>query len=218
MLTQATFIVKENEIVALLGRNGAGKTTSLRSVMGLTPPKAGSIKLRGTELIGKQPFEIARLGIGYVPDDRRIFPTLTVEENLVLAGRASKRHQGNWSAQKVFQLFPQLYQKKAREGQALSGGEQKMLAIGRGLMTNPALLLLDEPSEGLAPTVVRALAEAILEIRKSGVAILLADQNIRFCKKVCERGYIMDRGVIHYEGEIDELWQNEEIIKKHLAV
>lgn len=218
MLTQATFIVKENEIVALLGRNGAGKTTSLRSVMGLTPPKAGSIKLRGTELIGKQPFEIARLGIGYAPDDRRIFPTLTVEENLVLAGRASKRHQGNWSAQKVFQLFPHLDEKKAREGQALSGGEQKMLAIGRGLMTNPALLLLDEPSEGLAPIVICALAEAILEIRKSGVAILLADQNIRFCKKVCERGYIMDRGVIHYEGEIDELWQSEEIIRKHLAV
>jgi branched-chain amino acid transport system ATP-binding protein len=158
------------------------------------------------------------MGIGYAPDDRRIFPDLSSEENLLLAGRFAQKKSDGWMLQKVYRLFPHLEKKRSNEGGSLSGGEQKMLAIGRGLMINPDLLLLDEPSEGLAPLVVKALAEAIVEIRKSGVTILLADQNIRFCRRISDRGYILDRGVIRHQGEINEIWQNKEVVRKYLAV
>jgi branched-chain amino acid transport system ATP-binding protein len=186
--------------------------------MSLTPPKTGTIKLKGVDITRKQPYEIARLGIGYAPDDRRIFPDLTIEENLLIAGRFARKTNRSWNVERIYQLFPNLGEKKGREGQALSGGEQKMLALGRGLMVNPNLLLLDEPSEGLAPLVVRALAEAILKIREAGVAILLADQNIRFCRRVSDRGYILDRGIIRYVDDMEKIWQNEEVIRKYLAV
>lgn len=218
MLSGVGITVHEKETVALLGRNGAGKTTTLRSIMGLTPPKRGSIKLKGVDITRKQPSEIARLGIGYAPDDRRIFSDLSSEENLLLAGRFSKKKSDGWTLQKVYQLFPHLEKKRSNEGGSLSGGEQKMLAIGRGLMINPDLLLLDEPSEGLAPLVVKALTEAIVEIRKSGVTVLLADQNIRFCRRISDRGYILDRGVIRHQGEINEIWQNKEVVRKYLGV
>jgi len=211
-------MVDEQEIVALLGRNGAGKTTTLRSIMGLTPPRTGSVKLKGIEITGKQPFEIARLGIGYAPDDRRIFPDLTTEENLLIAERYSRRRGNGWTTEKIYELFPGLARVRTSRGQSLSGGEQKMLAIARGLMSNPELLLLDEPSEGLAPLVVKALAEVILEIRKAGVTILIADQNIRFCWKIADRGYILEKGVIRYEDEMNKIWENEEVVKKYLAV
>ncbi len=210
--------VGQGEVVSILGRNGVGKTTTFRSIMGLTPPRSGSIRLKGSELVGKKPFEIAKLGVGYVPDDRRIFPDLTAEENLEMARRLAKKTEGPWTIARVYQLFPVLDRLKASKGTTLSGGEQKMLAIGRGLMKNPEILLLDEPSEGLAPLVVRNLAEIILEIQRSKVTILMADQNIKFCRKVAGRGYIMEKGLIQYQGNIDDIWQNEEVVRKYLAV
>ncbi|MBW1714814.1 MAG: ABC transporter ATP-binding protein [Deltaproteobacteria bacterium] len=210
--------VDKGEVVALLGRNGAGKTTTMRSVMGLTPPRSGSIKLLGIEIVSKLPFQIAALGIGYAPDDRRIFPDLTTEENLLLAGRLSKRTNGDWSVKKVYNLFPTLKDLRHRKGGFLSGGEQKMLALGRALMTNPALVLIDEPSEGLAPLMVAALAKAIREIRDTGVTVFLADQNVRFCRKTADRGYIIEKGTIRYEDEMKNILENEEIVKKYLTV
>lgn len=210
--------VDKGEVVALLGRNGAGKTTTLRSVMGLTPPRSGSIKLLGIEIVGKLPFQVAALGIGYAPDDRRIFPDLTTEENLLLAGHLSKRKNGDWSVERVYNLFPVLRDVRTRKGGFLSGGEQKMLALGRALMTNPALVLIDEPSEGLAPLVVVALAKAIREIRDTGVTVFLADQNVRFCRKTADRGYIIEKGTIRYQDEMKNILENKEIVKKYLAV
>ncbi len=210
--------VGKGEVVALLGRNGAGKTTTMRSIMGLTPPRSGSIKLLGVEIISKLPFQIAALGIGYAPDDRRIFPDLTTEENLLLAGHLSKRMNGDWSVKKVYNLFPTLKDLRYRKGGFLSGGEQKMLATGRALMTNPALVLIDEPSEGLAPLVVAALSKAIREIRDTGVTVFLADQNVRFCRKTADRGYIIEKGTIRYQDEMKNILKNEEIVKKYLAV
>lgn len=218
ILQGVSLTVNEGEIVALLGRNGAGKTTTLRSIMGLTPPREGSIKLKGIEITKKHPFEIARLGIGYSPDDRRIFPDLTTEENLVIASKASKNKGNGWTVQRVYELFPALERVRSSKGESLSGGEQKMLAIGRALMGGPELLLLDEPCEGLAPLVVGALAEAILEVGKSGVTILVADQNIRFCRRMADRGYILERGVIRHQDKMDKIWQNEEVVRKYLAV
>lgn len=210
--------VDKGEVVALLGRNGAGKTTTMRSVMGLTHPRSGSIKILGIEIIGKLPFQIAALGIGYAPDDRRIFPDLTTEENLLLASRLSKRKNGEWSVERVYNLFPVLRDLRYRKGGFLSGGEQKMLATGRALMTNPALVLIDEPSEGLAPLMVAALAKAIREIRDTGVTVFLADQNVRFCQKTADRGYIIEKGTIRYQDEMKNILENEEIVKKYLAV
>ncbi len=213
-----SLVVGQGEVVSLLGRNGVGKTTTFRSIMGLTPPRSGSILLQGTELIGRKPYEIAKLGVGYVPDDRRIFPDLTAEENLEMARRLAGKRDGQWTMGKVYQLFPVLERLRASKGTYLSGGEQKMLAIGRALMKNPDLILLDEPVEGLAPLVVRNLVEVIREIQKSGVTVLLADQNLKFCRKVAGRGYILEKGLIQYEGGIESIWQNEEILRKYLAV
>jgi len=210
--------VGQGEVVSLLGRNGVGKTTTFRSIMGLTPPRSGSILLKGTQLVGRAPHEIANLGVGYVPDDRRIFADLTAEENLELAGRLAKKRVGPWTIEKVYQLFPVLEGLRASKGTCLSGGEQKMLAIGRALMKNPDLLLLDEPIEGLAPLVVRNLVEVIREIQKSEVTILLADQNLKFCRKVAGRGYILEKGLIQCQGEIENICQDEELVKKYLAV
>jgi branched-chain amino acid transport system ATP-binding protein len=210
--------VGQGEIVCLLGRNGAGKTTTLRSIMGLTPPRAGRIRYRGAEIAGRPPYAIARLGLGYVPDDRRIFPDLTVEENLELGRRAAGRDAGAWTAAGVYGLFPVLKDLRAQRGSHLSGGEQKMLAIGRALMGNPDLLLLDEPVEGLAPLVVTDLIEALGRIRETGVTILLADQNLKFCRRVAERGYIMEQGRIQHAGTLEAIWRDEAVVRKYLAV
>jgi len=218
VLDKVSLTVDKGEIVALLGRNGAGKTTTLRSIMGLTPPRTGSIKFMGVDITGKQPFEIANLGVGYAPDDRRIFPDLTAEENLLIAGRHARKNGNGWTTQKVYQLFPALEPVRLSKGGRLSGGEQKMLALGRALMKNPELLLLDEPSEGLAPLVIKALVEAIAEIRQAGITIFIADQNLRFCRRIADRGYILEKGVIRYQDEMEKIWQNEEVISRYLAV
>ena len=210
--------IDQGEVVSLLGRNGVGKTTTLRSIIGLTPPRRGSIRFQGGEIAGKSPFEIARVGIGYVPDDRRIFPDLTTFENLEIARRMSRKKQGYWNIDTVCDLFPILRDLRSSKGTHLSGGEQKMLAIGRALMKNPDIMLLDEPAEGLAPLVVKNLIEVIKRIRDEGVTILLADQNLKFCRAVAERGYILEKGVMQYEGTMKEIWENEEVVSKYLVV
>jgi branched-chain amino acid transport system ATP-binding protein len=209
--------VAAGEAVCLLGRNGAGKTTTLRSIMGLTRPRRGRVAFESRDITGRPPFDVARLGIGYVPDDRRIFPDLTVEENLEITRRVLRR-PGRWSRDRVYELFPVLRDLRRNLGNGLSGGEQKMLAIGRALMGNPALLILDEPSEGLSPLMVKTLLGAIHQIRQEGVTLLLADQNVKFARRAAGRGYIIEKGAIRYEGALDALWANEEVMRKYLAV
>jgi len=218
VLQGVSLLIHEGEVVSLLGRNGVGKTTTLRSIMGLTPPRSGKIVLHRVNVVGKPPFLIAKMGIGYVPDDRRIFPDLTLFENLELARRLSSKGKVQWTFEKVYELFPVFIDLRQRKGTQLSGGEQKMLAIGRALMKNPSLLLLDEPSEGLAPLIVQNLAEVIGRIRSEGVTILLADQNLKFCRKTSDRGYILEKGMVQHQGVMEEIWQNEEIVKKYLVV
>jgi branched-chain amino acid transport system ATP-binding protein len=207
--------LQKGEVICLLGRNGAGKTTTLRSIMGFTPPRKGSIKFEGADLAKMPPYEICRLGIGYVPQDRRIFPTLSVEDNLEVVER---KVEGGWTVEKIFCAFPILEPLKSRKGRHLSGGEQQILAVARPLMTNPKLLLLDEPSEGLAPLIVRAIEELVKSIITTGISVILAEQNMRFAMNIAQRGYIIDKGRIHHQGTIEELKEDKEIIGKYLAV
>lgn len=207
--------LEKGEVICLLGRNGAGKTTTLRSIMGFTPPRKGSIKFEGADLAKMPPYEICRLGIGYVPQDRRIFPTLSVEDNLEVVER---RLEGGWTVEKIFCAFPILEPLRSRKGRHLSGGEQQILAVARPLMTNPKLLLLDEPSEGLAPLIVRAIEELVKNIITTGISVILAEQNMRFAMNIAQRGYIIDKGRIHHQGTIEELKEDKEIIGKYLAV
>jgi branched-chain amino acid transport system ATP-binding protein len=218
VLNGVSLTVDKGEIVALLGRNGAGKTTTMRSIMGLTPPRSGSIKFIGMEISGKQPYEIAKLGVGYSPDECRIFANLSAEDNLLLTGRQVRGKDKIWTTQKIYQLFPALQPLRSSRGGRLSGGERKMLAIGRALMRDPELLLLDEPSEGLAPLIVKALADAMVEIREAGVTIFIADQNLRFCRRIADRGYIIEKGIIRYQDEMEKIWQNQEVVRKYLVV
>jgi len=214
ILFGVSLTVAKGEIVCLLGRNGAGKTTTLRSIMGLTLPRQGSIKFKGEEIIGKEPYVLVRRGMGYVPGDRRIFADLTVGENLEIA----ERKGGEWNKARVYQLFPALKEIESRRGGYLSGGEQQMLTIARALMGNPEFLLLDEPTEGLAPLLVKALEEQIRKLRDEGLTMLLAEQNVRSALRLSDRGFIIDNGAIRYEGSIKELRENEEIRKKYLLV
>jgi len=209
--------VEPGEVVCLLGRNGAGKTTTMKSIMGINPPKQGIIRYKEEEITGKEPYLLARKGISFVPDDRRIFADLTVEENLEIASRKSKVGEG-WDKERIYGLFPALKEIERRKGGCLSGGEQKMLAIARALMGNPELMLLDEPFEGLAPTLIRTLEGQIKKLKETGLTVLLAEQNVRSALKLSDRGYIIDDGNIRYHGSIEELRENEEIRKKYLLV
>ena len=217
VLQAVSISVEEGQSVALLGRNGVGKTTTLRSIMGLTAPRRGSIRYQGEEIRGLGPDAISRRGIAYVPDDTRIFPTLTTDENLEIAKRLSPR-RGPFDRGRVFELLPKLEQLRRSKGANLSGGERKMLAIGRALMANPKLILLDEPSEGLAPLIVAHIAEVIEMIKKLGVTIVLADQHLRFCQKVCDRGYVLEKGRVELSGAMEEIWRDEAAVSKYLAV
>jgi len=210
--------VQEGEIISLLGRNGVGKTTTLRSIMGLTPPKSGSIRWRGEEISGKPAYEISRLGIGFVPEDRRIFSDLTVWENLDVAIQPGRKKENVWTLERVFDLFPALKPIQIRKGGYLSGGEQQMLTIARTLMSNPDLLLLDEPSEGLAPLVVQQLGEQIAKLRREGMTILLCEQNQRFSLDLSDRLYILEKGTIKYEGTVQDFLKDEKIGRTYLAV
>jgi branched-chain amino acid transport system ATP-binding protein len=208
--------VDEGESVCLLGRNGAGKTTTLKSIIGLTPPKKGSILFRGKEVAGKPPYHIAQRGVGFVPDDRRIFPDLTVRQNILLAKR--ERDGSIWNLDRIYSLFPKLKDLDSNMGGHLSGGEQQMLTIARTLMTNPSLLLLDEPGEGLAPLVVKAMGEQLMEIKKLGVTMLICEHNVGLAMSLSDRAYVVDKGAIRYQGTISDLKANEEVRRKYLMV
>ena len=210
--------VQEGEVISLLGRNGVGKTTTLRSIMGLTPPKSGSIKWRGEEIVGKPTYEISRLGIGFVPEDRRIFSDLTVWENLDVGIQPGRKRENVWTLERVFDLFPALKPIQSRKGGYLSGGEQQMLTIARTLMSNPDLLLLDEPSEGLAPIVVQQLGEQIAKLRREGMTILLCEQNQRFSLDLSDRIYILEKGTIKFEGTVQDFLKDKRIGRTYLAV
>jgi branched-chain amino acid transport system ATP-binding protein len=201
--------VDDGEIVTLLGRNGAGKTTTLRSLVGLTHPRDGSVRIFGQVTTNWPPYRIAALGVGYVPEGRRIFSNLTVEENL----KVPIERSGPWTMQKIFELFPRLEERRANKGRQLSGGEQEMLAIARALLLNPKLLLLDEPSQGLAPLIVRDVFKVITGARESGISVLLVEQNVRAAVEVADRAYVLDDGRVAYEGSADELAKDEERVR-----
>ncbi|MGA3116613.1 MAG: ABC transporter ATP-binding protein [Syntrophobacteraceae bacterium] len=215
ILFGVTLKVDRGETVCVLGRNGMGKTTLLRSIIGLTPPRRGTIRFQGDKINGKQPFRIARLGVGFVPEDRDIFPDLTVRENLDIA--AIRRNEAtDWDLDKVYALFPVLKARDRQWGGTLSGGEQQMLTIARTLMGNPSLLLLDEPSEGLAPLVVELIKEQIVRIQQEGVTIVLSEQNSAAALEVSQRAYILENGQVSWQGRTSELAANPQIMEKYL--
>ncbi|MBI5248372.1 MAG: ABC transporter ATP-binding protein [Desulfomonile tiedjei] len=217
ILFGVSLTVSRGEIVCLLGRNGAGKSTIMRSIMGLTPPRQGSVVFSGENITGKKPHHVARLGIGFVPDDRRVFADLTVGENLEISERKGGKLEP-WSIERLYDFFPPLRRLDSRKAGLLSGGEQQMLTIARALMTNPEFLLLDEPTEGLAPLIVSMMEDQILALKEAGLTVLLAEQNQRTALRLSDRGYIIDNGVIRFHGSIEELRANEDIRRKYLLV
>ena len=213
--------LEQGNLVCLLGRNGVGKTTTLKSIMGMVKPADGSILFKGREIVGRQPYEIARLGIGIVPEDRRIFPSLTVQENLLMGivKRPESLSVGErWSVEKVYDLFPLLRKRMKQKGGHLSGGEQQMLTMGRTLMGNPELILIDEPTEGLAPKIVTLVTGVLAAIHRSGTTLLLVEQNYKSAIKLAERFYIMSKGQVVFEGGGETLIQAAEVRKNYLEV
>ncbi|MFP5404815.1 MAG: ABC transporter ATP-binding protein [Gammaproteobacteria bacterium] len=209
ILNGVSLVVNEGELVTLLGRNGAGKSTTLRSIMGLTPAREGTVRIFDHVTTHWPPYRIAALGAGFVPEGRRIFPNLTVEENL----KVPVDRPGVWSIDRIYELFPRLAQRKSNKGRQLSGGEQEMLAIARALLLNPKLLLLDEPSQGLAPLIVRDVFEVIVGTRNEGTSILLIEQNVRAAVEIADRAYVLDEGAIVYEGSAAEFGRDEERVR-----
>jgi branched-chain amino acid transport system ATP-binding protein len=216
VLQGITLEVPDGACTTLLGRNGMGKTTLIRSLMGLTPPRSGHIRLDGQELSGREPFEIAKMGLALVPQGRHIFPSLTVEENLRLAQRKATNGQA-WDLDRIYEVFPNLKQRRQNRGGQLSGGEQQMLAIGRALMTNPRILLMDEPSEGLAPVIVERVEKVIRALRDQRLSILLVEQNYRLGVALADRVYILSKGLVVWQGPPQELEASEEIRQIHLG-
>ena len=209
--------VKEGSAVALLGRNGMGKTTTIRSIIGFNPPRNGCISFKGETISGLLPHQIARKGIGLVPQGRRIFPSLSVEENLTMAARGGEKNSG-WSLEKIHDLFPILRQRAKYRGNLLSGGEQQMLSIARALMTNPELLIMDEPSEGLAPLLVEEVGKIIRQLKESRFSILLVEQNIILALDIADYAYLLTKGKIVYESSTEELDKNDEAKAKYLGI
>ena len=209
--------VEEGSIVALLGRNGMGKTTTIRSIIGFTPPRRGVINFKGKRINGLQSYQIAQMGLGLVPQGRRIFPSLSVRENLVTAARTRGKSEA-WSLEMVYSLFPILKERASYRANLLSGGEQQMLCIGRALMTNPDLLLMDEPSEGLAPLIVQQVGEVTKQLQQAGFSILLVEQNLPLALEVADYTYVISKGVVVYESAPEELRNNEEVQARHLSV
>jgi branched-chain amino acid transport system ATP-binding protein len=220
ILQGVSMTLNEGELVCLLGRNGVGKSTTLKSIMGLVRPSEGSIRFHGQELIGKQPYEVARLGVGYVPEDRRIFRSLSVHENLLMGVKGSKdaAKNGGWTVERVYEKFPKLKDRRDNKGGHLSGGEQQMLTVARTLMGNPQLILIDEPTEGLAPLIVKDVLEMLAAVRNSGVTVLMVEQNFKASIKVADRFYIMGKGQMVFEGNTEALLAAEEVRKNYLEV
>lgn len=209
--------VGEGSVVALLGRNGMGKTTTIRSIIGFTPPRSGEVWFKGKEVSHLPPHKICQMGLGLVPQGRRIFPSLTVKENLTIGARPSKRSDG-WSLERVYSLFPILKERANNRGNLLSGGEQQMLCIARALLTNPDFLLMDEPSEGLAPLLVQEVGNIISQLKSEGLSILLTEQNLTLALSVSDYVYILSKGEIVYQSTSEELMNNKEAQVAHLAV
>jgi branched-chain amino acid transport system ATP-binding protein len=211
--------VREGEVACLLGRNGAGKTTTILTIMGYLKPRPGRILFRGQDIAALPPFKVARLGFGFVPQERGIFPSLTVRENLMVFARAGGGgNGGRWTLEQVFELFPQLRARERNLGFQLSGGEQQMLSIARALMLNPTLLLLDEPSEGLAPMIVQEIVEVLKSLKQEGLAILLVEQNLHTALAVADRHHVMNKGEIRFSGSSAELETNEFVLRNYLSV
>ena len=218
VLFDVSLAVEAGEVVALLGRNGAGKTTTIRSIMGLTPPRAGRIVFRGQEIANLPPYTIANRGVGFVPDNRRIFPTLTVKQNLELAKKRGKRGQDDWTLESIYHHFPKLKEIESRKGEVLSGGEQQMLTIARTLMGNPDLVLLDEPTEGLSPLMVMEVMKIIRELKEKGETILLVEQNSTLALSVSQRACILENGHIVYAGSAGALSADSEAKQRYLGI
>ena len=214
--------IGKGEMVCLLGRNGVGKSTTLKSVIGIIQPKEGSILFKGEDLVGKAPYRIARTGIGYVPEDRRIFRSLTTHENLLMGIKRGRTAKGDsrqaWNIERIYQAFPRLEERRSNRGAHLSGGEQQMLTVARTLMGNPELILIDEPTEGLAPLVAKDVLDMLSKVLESGVSILMVEQNYKAAIKVADRFYIMSKGQIFFEGDGEDLVEAEDIRKTYLEV
>jgi branched-chain amino acid transport system ATP-binding protein len=218
ILHDVSFAVNSGEVVALLGRNGAGKSTTIKSIIGLVRPHSGDIRFGGRSIFGHPPHVISQAGIGYVPEERRIFPALTVDENLEVGTRTPRDGGPDWTRGQLFELFPNLAERRSNLGRQLSGGEQQMLAIARTLMGNPKLVLLDEPSEGIAPVIIEQLARAIQALRRKGLAVFLSEQNLHFARAVSNRALIIEKGAIRYDGTYADLDAHPEISAQFLAV
>ena len=216
VLFDVTFEVGEGEVVALLGRNGAGKSTALKSIIGLVPPVAGTVIYDGAEIAGAAPHDICRLGLGYVPEERRIFTGLSVAENLEVGRRPPRPGVPEWTPERVYGLFPNLGEIRERPGGRISGGEQQMLSIARTLMGNPATLLLDEPSEGLAPKIVHEMAHMIGELKAEGLTVLLAEQNMRFATRVADRVQVLETGRVRWQGTTAEFTADAQVQQTYL--
>ena len=223
ILYDLSFEVRRGEVVALMGRNGAGKSTTMKTIMGLVSRRGGMVRFNGEDISLRKPFEIARRGLGFTPEDRRIFVDLTVMENLDV-GRQPPRHFGDgkpapsWTPDQLFTLFPNLAEMQGRLGGRMSGGEQQMLTVARTLMGNPLLVLLDEPSEGVAPLIVEQMAHTILALKEQGLSILLSEQNMHFARLVSDRVYVLEKGQIHWQGSAAELDSNLEVQRAYLTV
>ena len=218
ILYDLSLSAQRGEVVVLLGRNGAGKSTTLKTLIGLVRPLTGEISFGGRRIEQFEPYQIARLGLGYVPEDRRIFTDLSVMENLEVGRQAPRAGAPQWTPEKLFQLFPNLAGMRERRGAHMSGGEQQMLTIARTLMGNPSAILLDEPSEGLAPVIVEQMAKTILELKQEGLCVLLSEQNLHFANLVADRAYIIEKGHIRYQGTMAELAANEPMRATYLSV
>lgn len=210
--------IKAGEMVCLLGRNGVGKSTTLKSIMGVVQPRSGSVKFNGQEIAGKQPYAIARLGMGFVPEERRIFRSLTVNENLQIGIKKGNGKGANWTIDKIYEAFPRLKERQKNKGAHLSGGEQQMLTVARTLMGNPELILIDEPTEGLAPLIVKDVLDMLAKVLESGVSILMVEQNFKAAIRVASRFYVMGKGKIVFSGDKEELHAAEDIRKMYLEV
>jgi branched-chain amino acid transport system ATP-binding protein len=210
--------IEKGQIVALLGRNGVGKSTTLKSIIGLNSPQRGSIFFKGREVVGLRPYEISRLGIGYVPDDRRIFPHLTVRQNLLIGIKRNQKAENPWTIEKIYSFFPHLEKRDRQKGGNLSGGEQQMLTIGRTLMGNPELFLIDEPTEGLSPLVVETIIQILRQVNAEGRSMLLVEQAMDVALDLAGFAYVMSKGKIVFEGSSQELSADKEIRKKYLEV
>jgi len=215
--------VRRGEVVALMGRNGAGKSTTLKALMGMLAKRRGRIVFRGQDVSKSEPYDAARLGLGFVPEDRRVFTDLTVVENLEVGRQPARRWTDGseapvWTPERLFKLFPNLGEMPQRPGGQMSGGEQQMLTVARTLMGNPYLVLLDEPSEGVAPVIVEQMAHMIIELKSKGVSILLSEQNMHFAELVSDRAYVLEKGQIRYKASMDELAANDEVRRAYLSV